>query len=167
MSWNHFLLSAGQILLNPLGRNLQSVRAVLENFPGFHFCWPGSSSCDFQRYRTLYSKFITFNYLQNDGLLRPKLITEQNGTPGPLTLTACGVTSRTPNLDFLESKVFRIPFYSQIKNQNLKIQKITKWHFLDTESRAPNSHRNRMFQKLFKLSGVSLRICLNSELSPD
>ena len=69
-------------------------------FPLFQLCRPGSSSWDFQRYPTLCSKFITFNYLQNDGLLRPKLITEQNGTPGTLTLTACGETSRTPNLAF-------------------------------------------------------------------
>ena len=100
-----------------------------------------SSDLDFQRYPTLYSKFITFNYLQNDGLLRPKLITEQNDTPGPTTLTASGVTSRTLNLDFLESKVFRIPFSTQIKSRNLKSLKSTKWHFSNTKRRTPNSHR--------------------------
>ena len=108
MSWIHFKLSAGKISQNPLGRIGHSVRAECSTIPGFCFRWPGSSSGDFQRYPTLYSKFITFNYLQNDGLLRPKLNTEQNGAPGTQTLTVCGETSRTPNLDFLESKMLRI-----------------------------------------------------------
>ena len=56
--------------------------------------------------------FITFNYLQNDSLHASKLITDQNGTPRPLTSIVRGETSRTPNLDFLESKLLRISFSS-------------------------------------------------------
>ena len=61
--------------------------------------------------------------------------------PGTHNLTVRGETSRTPNLDFLESKVLRIPFSTQIKSRNLESLKSAKWHFSDTERRTPNSHR--------------------------
>ena len=127
---------------NPLGRMGCSVRAVLLSFLPSQLCWPRSFPRYFQWYPTLYSKFITFNYLQNDSLHVLKLITDQNGTPGPLTSTVRGETSRTPNLDFLESKVLRIPSSTQIKSRNLKSRKTAKRHFSDTELRTPNSTQN-------------------------
>ena len=76
---------------------------------------------------------------QSENTSKLRIITEQNGTPDPRTLTACGEISRTPNLDFLESKVLIIPFSTQIKSQNLEIHKSAKRHFSNIELRAPNS----------------------------
>ena len=67
------------------------------------------SSLDFQNRPILYSFFIFFNYLQNDGLLHFQFLTDQNGAPGTpgihLTYFNC-LRGARPDSEFGFSRVY-------------------------------------------------------------